>query len=130
MRKRIAEHLRELSREMNAELDQRRARLQRVEEKIAGLIDFIATGERSEYIAKTLRNYEAQAKQESAAIRGLVEHGTKPIELPSPDVVIDHALDLERIVETVGVCGPAVVARGRYSTWTTAFTVPFEVRVA
>ena len=105
MRKRIAEHLRELSREMNAELDERRARLQRVEEKIAGLIDFIATGERSDYIAKTLHDYEAQAKQEGAAIKAFVELGTKPIELPSPDVVIDHALDLERIVETDPVRG-------------------------
>jgi DNA invertase Pin-like site-specific DNA recombinase len=100
MRKRIAEHLRALSKEMNAELEDRRARLQRVEAKIAGLIEFIATGERSDYIAKTLRDYEAQAKQESAAIEVLVEHGTKPIELPSTDVVIDHALDLERIIET------------------------------
>jgi hypothetical protein len=54
---------------MNAELEERRARLQRIEGKIAGLIEFIATGERSEYIT-TLRDYEAQAKQENAAIKG------------------------------------------------------------
>jgi len=35
----------------------------------------------------------------------LVEHGTKPIELPSPDVVIDYALDLQRIIETDPVRG-------------------------
>ena len=105
MRKRFAERLGELSREVNAELSERRERLARVEEKMAGLADFIAGGERSDYITKTLHDHEAQAKQERAAIDGLVRQASKPVDLPSPDVLLERALDLEALLAADPVRG-------------------------
>lgn len=99
IRKKIAEHLGLRARTANAELDERRARLERVEAKIAGLIQFIAEGDRSEYVRNTLLDLEAHAKAEKAAIRALRDDAKAPVVLPSPDVVIERALSLERIAE-------------------------------
>ncbi len=49
-RKRIAEELRDYSRNLEARRKERVERLARTEEKIRGLIEFIATGDRSEYV--------------------------------------------------------------------------------
>jgi len=99
IRKKIAEHLGLRARTVNAELDERRARLQRVEEKIAGLIRFISEGDQSEYIRKTLLDLEAHAKTDKAAIRALREDAKAPVVLPSPEVVLERSLSLERIAE-------------------------------
>ena len=68
VRKSIAERLRDYSRTLDAELRERRERLKRTEDRIKGLVTFIADGDRSEYIVTTLRDLEAQAKTERAAI--------------------------------------------------------------
>src|SRR5678815_5389631 len=49
-RKRVAEELRDYSNKLSAELRDRRERLARTEEKMRGRVDFIATGDRSEYV--------------------------------------------------------------------------------
>lgn len=95
VRKRIAERLGEMSRERNAELDERRARLERTEEKIRGLVEFIATGDKSEYIVSTLHDLEAQAKQEKAAIANIERDAATPIRLPTPEEVLRRVFDLE-----------------------------------
>lgn len=95
VRKRIAERLGEMSRERNAVLDERHARLQRTEEKIRGLIEFIATGDKSEYIVSTLHDLEAQAKQEKAAIAQVEREAATPIKLPAPEEVLKRVFDLE-----------------------------------
>ena len=49
-RKRIAEELRDYSRNLEARRKERVERLARTEDKMRGLVDFIATGGRSEYV--------------------------------------------------------------------------------
>lgn len=99
LRKKLAQRLGEISREATGELAERKARLARTEERIAGLVTFITQGDQSEYVRKALVDLEAQAKTEKTAIAELVAQAAKPIELPSADAVIAKSFDLERIIE-------------------------------
>jgi DNA invertase Pin-like site-specific DNA recombinase len=98
MRKQIAELLRTYSRDLEKERTERRERLQRTEERIQGLVNFIADGDRSEYIVKTLRDLEAQAKTERAAIERLEQAAKQPLRLPSPDEIALGAFRLEQLI--------------------------------
>jgi DNA invertase Pin-like site-specific DNA recombinase len=99
LRKRIAEQLGELSRSANAELRDHADRLRRTEDRIAGLVEFIARGDHSEYIRQTLVDLEAQAKVEKEAIRAIEARSRTPIRLPTPDEVVKKVLDLERLLD-------------------------------
>lgn len=94
LRKRIAEYLGEASREVNRELTDVRGRLARTEQRIAALIRFLADGDRSDYVAATLRDLEAQARADKAAVTALEARGSLPIELPTPAVVAERAKNL------------------------------------
>lgn len=75
IRKATAELLGEMSRKVNADVGERRQRLQRTEQRIAGLVTFIAEGDHSEYVRTTLKDLEAQATTEKRAIAELLERG-------------------------------------------------------
>jgi uncharacterized protein YbjQ (UPF0145 family) len=94
-RKRIAEELRDYARNLEARRKERVERLARTEDKIRGLIEFIATGDRSEYVVSTLRDLEAFARSEKAALADLVQEAQRPLRLPSIDEVTALATDLE-----------------------------------
>ncbi len=68
---------------MDVEIGERRDRLQRTELKIRGLIDFIATGDKSDYVVSTMRDLEAYARTEKAEIAELIEESRVPISLPT-----------------------------------------------
>ncbi len=95
-RKRLAEKLGELSRTRTADLRERRDRLARTEARIAGLVGFIADGDRSEYVVSALRDLEAQARAEKAAISDLQRRTELPIRLPSPEELQERANVLYR----------------------------------
>src|SRR5215468_8372888 len=94
-RKRVAEELRDYSRNLEARRRERVERLARTEEKIRGLIEFIATGDRSEYVVATLRDLEAFARSEKAALAELAQEANRPLRLPSIEEVTALATDLE-----------------------------------
>lgn len=94
-RKLIVEKLAELSRTANAALREHEDRLARTEQRIAGLVTFIADGDRSEYVQRALRDLEVQAASEKRAIQELRERASKPIELPTPDEVLHRVFALE-----------------------------------
>jgi DNA invertase Pin-like site-specific DNA recombinase len=93
-RKRVAERLGELGREHTAELQERRSRLARTEARIAGLVQFIADGDRSQAVVAGLHDLEAQAKTEREAITAIERQAQLPIRLPSPDDIMKVAFDL------------------------------------
>ncbi|HLL21583.1 MAG TPA: hypothetical protein VK427_05600, partial [Kofleriaceae bacterium] len=62
VRRRVAEELRDYSQKLDAELRDRKERLLRTEEKMAGLVDYLAGGDRSQYIVSTLHDLETFAK--------------------------------------------------------------------
>ena len=99
LRKRIAEQLGELSRSATAELREHADRLDRTEARIGGLVKFIAEGDHSEYIRQTLKDLEAQAGDEKAAIRAIEARARAPVRLPTPDEVVQKVLDLEKLLE-------------------------------
>ena len=99
LRKRIAEFLGETNRNASAELGERRQRLARTEQRIAALIRFIADGDSSEYVVTALRDLQAQARTEKAAIASLEARGATPIALPTPAEVADRALNLKRLFD-------------------------------
>lgn len=89
LRKALAEGLAAISRSGNAELEERRARLERTEERIRNLVEFISRGEAFASIREALADLEAQAKQEKAAIARLRETAAKPVKLPTADMILD-----------------------------------------
>lgn len=95
LRRKIAALLGEFSRTMNRELSEHRGLLDRTEQRIRGLVAFIADGDRSEYVVTTLRDLEAQARTEKAAITDLIARAKSPARLPTPEEVLTRATDLE-----------------------------------
>jgi site-specific DNA recombinase len=98
MRKATAEILGEMSRKTDAELEDRRGRLSRTEQRIAGLVHFIADGDTSPAVRSALVDLEVQAKSERAAIKDLVERGKAIVRLPSPGETIERAHLFEKMV--------------------------------
>ena len=86
-RKRVAEELRDFSKKLDAELRDRRERLVRTEDKMRGLVDLIATGDRSEYVVSTLRDLETFTRQEREALADLERTSHEPLRLPSIEEV-------------------------------------------
>lgn len=102
VRKRVAERLGEIRRNLDAQLAERRERLARTEHRIQGLVTFIADGDRSEAVVKALHDLEAQARDEKAAMAELERRASQPVRLPSPDEVLDRVFNLEaRVTQDV-----------------------------
>ena len=80
-----AEYLRDYSRNLNADIKERRERIKRTEDKIRGLVDFIAQGDHSEYVVQTLRDMETYVRAEKATVDQLVKQAQEPLKLPSLD---------------------------------------------
>lgn len=112
VRKSIAERLRDYSRTLDAELRERRERLKRTEDRIKGLVTFIADGDRSEYIVTTLRDLEAQAKTERAAIERVQREAQEPLRLPSPDEIVAAVFRFDAML-----AGDPEAARTRLRRW-------------
>ena len=98
IRKATAELLGEMGRRVNADIDERRQRLQRTEQRIAGLVTFIADGDHSDYVRTTLKDLEAQATTEKRAIAELLERGSAAVRLPSPEQTVERALLFETLL--------------------------------
>ncbi|MBK7197542.1 MAG: recombinase zinc beta ribbon domain-containing protein [Myxococcales bacterium] len=98
VRRTIAERLRDYSKGMDAELKDRRDRLKRTEERLKGLVGFIADGDRSEYVVATLRDLEVQAKSERAAIERLHREAQEPLRLPSLDEITAAVFRLDKLL--------------------------------
>lgn len=95
VRARVAEQLGELSRRMEKELRDRKARLTRTEEQIASLISYIARGEQSDYIGKALRQFEAEAKTDKHEIARLTEALKASIQLPTVDDITALVFEID-----------------------------------
>lgn len=98
VRRQVAELLGSQARRMEAELAERQERLQRTEDRIKGLVSFIADGDRSEYVVATLRDLEAQARTERAGIERLHREAQQPLRLPSLDEITRGVFDLDRLL--------------------------------
>jgi site-specific DNA recombinase len=96
VRKAVAERIRGYARDLEAEVKERRERLKRTEDRIRGLVTFISDGDRSEYITLALRDLEAQAKADRAAIERLQREAQRPLPLPGPDEITRAAFDVTR----------------------------------
>ncbi len=96
MRRRVAKQLGERSKQIDADLRERRDRLARTKEKMAGLVDYIAGGDRSPYVVKTLHDHEAFSESEQREIAVLEAEAKTPISLPAP-------ADVERVVRDFDV---------------------------
>ena len=59
------------------------------------MIEFIATGDRSEYVVATLCDLEAFARSEKAALAEIAQEASRPLRLPSIAEATALATDLE-----------------------------------
>ena len=99
MRRAIVDHLRSLSSEANAELQERQGRRDRTQERLDHLVDFIAPGNASPTVAGTIADLEAQLRQEEEAISALKARAKQPVVLPSPDAVLKQGLRMREILD-------------------------------
>lgn len=94
------EELGDYSRNLEASIKDNRERLSRTEERIRGLISFIADGDRSTYVVSALRDMEAHAEAERADLDRLTQESREPLRLPSIDELTNLAFDQEdRLME-------------------------------
>ncbi len=59
---------------------------------------FIADGDQSVYVRDTLRDLEAQAVTERAAIQSVKDRVNAPVDLPTPDRILERAHDLDAVL--------------------------------
>lgn len=111
VRELVAEELGAAMRTSNAEREERAARLRRTEARIAGLLSFISDGDRSEYTIAALRDLEAQARTERAAIAELDARARRPVRLPSPDDVMTRFAALSSRLEADAQHGRELLGR-------------------
>jgi hypothetical protein len=98
LRKEIAANLGDAMRSSNEALREREARLHRTKKRVRSLALAVADGDHSEALQELLRDLESQACEESAALDQLRAEAKRPARLPSPDEVLERALDLQTIV--------------------------------
>jgi hypothetical protein len=111
VRHRIAERAGALVRNAAQELEERTARLARVEERVRGLILMQAEGDRSAMVAELRADLEAQADQERAAIAELRGLAGAPIRLPPADVVTQRVLELRALADSSNIQGARAALR-------------------
>ncbi len=112
VRKEIAQRLRDYSQTLDREVRERRERLKRTEDRLKGLVQFIADGDRSEYIVATLRDLEVQAKTDRAAIERIQREAAQPLRLPSPDEIVEAVFSFDAML-----AGDAELGRARLRRW-------------
>ncbi|MEO8700257.1 MAG: hypothetical protein ABI867_09440 [Kofleriaceae bacterium] len=100
IRKNIAKELGAHARNLETQIGERRERLDRTELKIRGLIDFIATGDKSDYVVSTMRDLEAYARSEKAEIDVLIEESREPVALPSIEELIALSTNAKQLMES------------------------------
>ncbi|HEY3353169.1 MAG TPA: hypothetical protein VGQ83_07985 [Polyangia bacterium] len=93
--RRLAQQALFLGAERPQQLQERQARLVRTNARIAGLVQFIADGDRSAAVVSGLHDLEAQAKAEKTAIADLELRAEQPIRLPTPEEIVELAFDLQ-----------------------------------
>jgi site-specific DNA recombinase len=93
VRKLVATALRDYSRTLEADVNDRRERIKRTEEKIRGLFDFVAQGDRSQYVTSTLRDLETYVLAENATVAQLVAQAEQPLRLPDEVTAMAFELD-------------------------------------
>ena len=97
---------------MSDDLAERTGRLQRTERRIAGIVNFhVAAGDHSNYLREALRDLEAQAKTEKAAIAALRESAARPIDLPTPADVAASSTALSDVTEADPLRAPEQLRR-------------------
>ena len=98
LRRRIAERLGDSARVADAEMKERLDRLARTEQRIRGLVTFIADGDHSSYVRDTLRDLEAQASTERGAIKNMKDRMAAPVDRPTPDRILARAQKLGAVL--------------------------------
>src|SRR3569623_2025454 len=111
VRQRVAEYLRDYSKNLDAEIKDRRDRIKRTEDKIRGLIEFVAQGDRSEYVTSTLKDLETYVLAEKAAVAQLVEQAQAPLRLPSVEEITSMAYKLNQRIQEDPMAGRAQLIR-------------------
>jgi site-specific DNA recombinase len=111
IRHRLAERLGSFSRDIAIELEERTARLKRVEERVRGLIVMQADGDRSPMVAQMRADFEAQAQAERAALADLRAQADAPIRLPPVDLITERVLALRALTESPDVDGARAALR-------------------
>ena len=112
VRKEIAQRLRDYSQTLDSELRERRERLKRTDDRIKGLVSFIADGDRSEAVVSAMRDLEVQAKTERAGIERIQREAQEPLRLPSPDEIVRAVFSFDEML-----AGDAEVGRTRLRRW-------------
>jgi hypothetical protein len=98
VRRKIGELLGNYTRELDRDLKECRDRLQRTEDRIKGLVGFIADGDRSEYVVSALRDLEAPGEGRASRDRAAPARGTATAPASSLEAITRGAFGLEQLI--------------------------------
>ena len=101
VRRQMADRLKTWSRTIERDLAEHGERIKRNEDRIKGLVRFIADGDRSDYVVSTLRDLEVQVKADGAAVDRLERAARDPLQLPSLGEITRSVFDLDRLLARV-----------------------------
>jgi len=95
----LAERLGDISRQIDADLTERTARLERTEERIRDIIAMQIDGDRSPHVAQMRKDLETQAASESASVDALRARASAPLELPTVQGLADRVQQLNALLD-------------------------------
>jgi len=95
-RKMLVEKLAEVARQRDAEVGERRRRIEKLTQQIDQLVDYVADGHGTAAVADKLRALEAERDSERAAFAVVEGQLTQPIKLPAPEDLYEVVFDLDR----------------------------------
>jgi hypothetical protein len=81
IRRRLAERLGDISRQVDTKVTERTARLERTEERSRNIIAMQIDGDRSPHVAQMRKDLETQAASEGASVDALRARASAPLEL-------------------------------------------------
>lgn len=96
IRERVASRQTSLTSDVEAELNQHRARLHQAESRARRTFDMMADGHGGTTATTALKEYEREAADASARIAGLEARKRAPVVVPSDQEIVEHFLTLRR----------------------------------
>jgi hypothetical protein len=96
VRERIASYATNQAIALNTEIAECRTRIAKTETQIKEMVDYVQRGERSQFVASSLRELESYLRAEKATLAKLLDASVKPAQLPSAEEVERLTYDLDK----------------------------------
>jgi hypothetical protein len=110
IRRRLAERLGDISRQVDTKVTERTARLERTEERSRNIIAMQIDGDRSPHVAQMRKDLETQAASEGASVDALRARASGPLELSAEQPPRDVTSNLASTAAVLALSAPRAAA--------------------